>query len=416
MQQSQSISTQSRSSQSIQFSHPVQSSKTPSQYDQPSRPYQYASVQPLQASQSHHVQSHPIQPPQPVQSNPVQPPQSQPKPVQSHPVQSSQFQPQPVQSLPRPVQTCHPPHSQPSDSPTVGTVEILQPGSLSDRIKMFESQSSAPVGPSHQETSSQPCPSPHQPIQVEEIKPLSVSQRKTFLEQQTPSVPPKQSTSPPLIKRSSMEHFEKKNLRNDHPNKLTIPSTAAGQLSLNDVLQKRILQEQSQASQSPPTVTQPPNSSSVVTQFSQQPKPLVVPPTAEGQKSLESILQCRLQQGGQMETMETHSSQQRIVDYKGEEVYQQQVQTAYQSMNTVQKDSTPIISIDDNPDPTPSHLLYTANDGYIVLMNKEEVKSLFLPQSTLPNTGYFNGVLCVYSEQLCFYFFDDVTNEYQFIV
>lgn len=85
-------------------------------------------------------------------------------------------------------------------------------------------------------------------------------------------------------------------------------------------------------------------------------------------------------------------------------------------MNAVQKDSTPIISIDENTDAIPSQLLYTANDGYILLMNKEEVKSLFLPQSTLPNTGYFNGVLCVYSEQFCFYYFDDVTNEYQFIV
>lgn len=376
MQHSQSISTQSRSSQPVQFPRPVQSSKTSSQYDQPSRPLQ-----------------HPL-------AKPVQPSPNQPPPTQS-----------------RQVHLSHPPPSQPKDSPTVGTVEILQPGSLSDRIKMFESQSSAPVGPSHQQTSSQPCPSPspHQPIQVEEIKPLSVSQRKAVLEQQT-LTPPPQSINQPPKHTASIEHFEKKNLRNDHPNKLTVPSTAAGQLSLNDVLQKRMMQEQSRASQKPITVTNTPNSSSIVTQFSQQPKPLVVPPTAEGQKSLESILQRRLQQGGRMETMETHSSQQRIVDYKGEEVYQQQVQTAYQTMNAVQKDSTPIISIDENTDAIPSQLLYTANDGYILLMNKEEVKSLFLPQSTLPNTGYFNGVLCVYSEQFCFYYFDDVTNEYQFIV
>ena len=146
-------------------------------------------------------------------------------------------------------------------------MEVLKPGSLSDRIKMFEAKTcAAPVVPmpetrTYDESAGEdtfvPC--------VEAPKPVSVSQRKAQMEKQIrqnpppkqfpskPAIPSKQDT--PLPPKNNVGQPPSQQTPVKSPGKLSIPSSIPGQLSLEEMLQKKL----AQGARQPPVASSTPN-------------------------------------------------------------------------------------------------------------------------------------------------------------
>ena len=60
--------------------------------------------------------------------------------------------------------------------------------------------------------------------------------------------------------------------------------------------------------------------------------------------------------------------------------------------------------------------LYTASGVFVVELSKEDMKLVFSGDSTLPFNGYSNSVMCIYPDQICFYYYNEASSSYQFIV
>lgn len=459
--------------QSVQpMQRPVQSTQQPvQQIQQRTQPIQQPVQQPVQQPIQRSAQ--PVQPVQPVQPmqrpiHPVQPTQrsvQQPvqQPVQrpAQPVQPTQ-QPHTIQKQVQPTrQPCQQPLSttqtqtqtKQQNTQPVGEVETINPGSLSDRIKMFESkipqksptpkpqprqqmQAKQPIQPPRQmdpipqtpmqsqtslfDSQNKTTPTPsntYQPASDASDPQPSLMERKAFLEKafKNQSAPMPASTSastpaaPVVTTTQNIDHFEKKTEGNAHPNKLKIPATAPGQLSLAEMLQKR------QANGPPSQPTQ----SDTITRYEKAdyhvaPKPLTAPAPAPGQKSLQEIMAQR--------------TETRITDGDSHEVYQQQTQTLSQTILTsaplpeeTTVPSSPTITFEDQnlqamQEPAASQPLYTASGVFIVELSKDDMKLVFSGDSALPFNGYTNAVMCIYPDQICLYYYDESSSSYQFIV
>lgn len=263
---------------------------------------------------------------------------------------------------------------------------------------------------------------------------------------------------------SGVEHFEKKSEGTAHPNKLKMPETAPGQLSLAEMLQKRQMNgAPPPAVNSVPTPAPAPapapvpasNQSTAVMRYEKQerrtePKPLAIPAPIPGQKSLQEIMAQR--------------TEVRFTDEGKGEYFQQQTQTVQQTVQTTipppenpapihsaapaippQSEaypSSPVITFEDkemqeiqeqermrsaqnNPNTqtteetataSPGSPLYTANGVFVVELSKEDMKLVFAGDSTLPFNGYSNSVMCIYPDQICFYYYNEASSSYQFIV
>ena len=328
---------------------------------QSSRPIQ---PNPPVTQSSHSAQSKPA-PPQPAKP-------AYPKPVIT---QSSR----PIQ--PKPAPAMQPP---PKPKPAYGCVEQLNPAPLSDRIKQFEATTN-PVLPTPPPAATA---SSGQDVQgrVEVLHPPPMSERKALFEktmggaQTNPA--PLRTNQPAVEARVTQE-------RSPQPHKLVIPPPAEGQLSLNEMLEKRT---QNQVNPS-------------------QPHKLTIPPPAEGQMSLSEMLEKRavmqsstitMKETRQVSVTQRHNSIPPAPPKGAESPRSPQVLVENDSVEIVPEQET-----------TP---LFTANGVFLAELRKEEVKLAFSSEDPLPFTGYTNVVLCVYADQICFYLFDAVNSRYDFIV
>ena len=329
---------------------------------QSSRPIQ---PNPPVTQSSHSAQSKPA-PPQPAKP-------AYPKPVIT---QSSR----PIQ--PKPAPAMQPP---PKPKPAYGCVEQLNPAPLSDRIKQFEATTNPvlPTPPPAATTSS------GQDVQgrVEVLHPPPMSERRALFEktmggaQTNPA--PMRTNQPAVEARVTQE-------RSPQPHKLVIPPPAEGQLSLNEMLEKRTLSQVNTSS---------------------QPHKLTIPPPAEGQLSLSEMLEKRavmqsstitMKETRQVSVTQRHNSIPPAPPKGAESPRSPQVLIENDSVEIVPEQET-----------TP---LFTANGVFLAELRKEEVKLAFSSEDPLPFTGYTNVVLCVYADQICFYLFDAVNSRYDFIV
>lgn len=329
---------------------------------QSSRPIQ---PNPPVTQSSHSAQSKPA-PPQPAKP-------AYPKPVIT---QSSR----PIQ--PKPAPAMQPP---PKPKPAYGCVEQLNPAPLSDRIKQFEATTNPvlPTPPPAATTSS------GQDVQgrVEVLHPPPMSERRALFEktmggaQTNPA--PMRTNQPAVEARVTQE-------RSPQPHKLVIPPPAEGQLSLNEMLEKRTLSQVNTSS---------------------QPHKLTIPPPAEGQLSLSEMLEKRavmqsstitMKETRQVSVTQRHNSIPPAPPKGAESPRSPQVLVENDSVEIVPEQET-----------TP---LFTANGVFLAELRKEEVKLAFSSEDPLPFTGYTNVVLCVYADQICFYLFDAVNSRYDFIV
>ena len=313
---------------------------------------------------SHSAQSKPA-PPQPAKP-------AYPKPVIT---QSSR----PIQ--PKPAPAMQPP---PKPKPAYGCVEQLNPAPLSDRIKQFEATTN-PVLPTPPPAATA---SSGQDVQgrVEVLHPPPMSERRALFEktmggaQTNPA--PMRTNQPAVEARVTQE-------RSPQPHKLVIPPPAEGQLSLNEMLEKRT---QNQC-------------------ITSQPHKLTIPPPAEGQLSLSEMLEKRavmqsstitMKETRQVSVTQRHNSIPPAPPKGAESPRSPQVLIENDSVEIVPEQET-----------TP---LFTANGVFLAELRKEEVKLAFSSEDPLPFTGYTNVVLCVYADQICFYLFDAVNSRYDFIV
>ena len=329
---------------------------------QSSRPIQ---PNPPVTQSSHSAQSKPA-PPQPAKP-------AYPKPVIT---QSSR----PIQ--PKPAPAMQPP---PKPKPAYGCVEQLNPAPLSDRIKQFEATTN-PVLPTPPPAATA---SSGQDVQgrVEVLHPPPMSERRALFEktmggaQTNPA--PMRTNQPAVEARVTQE-------RSPQPHKLVIPPPAEGQLSLNEMLEKRTLSQVNTSS---------------------QPHKLTIPPPAEGQLSLSEMLEKRavmqsstitMKETRQVSVTQRHNSIPPAPPKGAESPRSPQVLVENDSVEIVPEQET-----------TP---LFTANGVFLAELRKEEVKLAFSSEDPLPFTGYTNVVLCVYADQICFYLFDAVNSRYDFIV
>ena len=410
-----------------------------------------------QPQQTTRPQSIPKPQPQP-QSNSI--PQSQ-----SNSIPQSRSAPQP-QSIPRPQPQYqpHPPlnsRPQPQAPPAVSApVSVSAPAPQRTSVPSQPTDTSFASSSSYsQRTASTPTPQP------------SMKERTAFLERAfgNPSAPstmpsPPISTSTATASSSGLEHFEKKSEGTAHPNKLKMPQTVPGQLSLAEMLQKRQMNGSPHPRLSSTTAittaaassTHP---SSAVTRYEEHekradPKPLMAPTPIPGQKSLQEIMAQR--------------TEMRFTDGENGEIFHQQTQTVQQTVRTSiplsenpvsahlstpsipppsePYPSSPVITFEDkemqemqemqerertrsaqpNPQdtqrseetaPTSSgQPLYTASGVFVVELSKEDMKLVFSGDSALPFNGYSNAVMCIYPDQICFYYYNETSSSYQFIV
>ena len=329
---------------------------------QSSRPIQ---PNPPVTQSSHSAQSKPA-PPQPAKP-------AYPKPVITQPLR-------PIQ--PKPAPAMQPP---PKPKPAYGCVEQLNPAPLSDRIKQFEATTN-PVLPTPPPAATA---SSGQDVQgrVEVLHPPPMSERRALFEktmggaQTNPA--PMRTNQPAVEARVTQE-------RSPQPHKLVIPPPAEGQLSLNEMLEKRTLSQVNTSS---------------------QPHKLTIPPPAEGQLSLSEMLEKRavmqsstitMKETRQVSVTQRHNSIPPAPPKGAESPRSPQVLVENDSVEIVPEQET-----------TP---LFTANGVFLAELRKEEVKLAFSSEDPLPFTGYTNVVLCVYADQICFYLFDAVNSRYDFIV
>ena len=308
----------------------------------------------------------------------------------------------PSQPLPRAAQ-----------EPSFGEVEELNPGSLSDRIKMFESKSKT-------------LPSPPRPQRTERdaFQTTTLNERKSVASAVDPtaqvkveSAPVKVESAPAKVESApaKVEHFEKP--APTQPHKLVVPKTVEGQMSLSEMLEKRAATANSQPPAQPVQPTQPTQPTQALqppqhpppTILHEEPHKLTMPPTVEGQMSLTEMLQKRtVTQAGTVTTQEArHFS---ITQQRNDALPKKREESP----------RSPQVFIEDNAEetlPEPSvQPLFTANGVFLVDMGKEDVKLAFSSENPLPFHGLTNVVMCVYPDQFCFYYYDANYERYDFIV
>ena len=280
-------------------------------------------------------------------------------------------------------------------------MEELNPGSLSDRIKMFESKSKT-------------LPSPPRPQRTERdaLQTTTLNERKSVASAVEPPAQVKVESAPVKV-----EHFEKP--APTQPHKLVVPKTVEGQMSLSEMLQKRAAtansQQPIQSTQpvqpiQPTQPTQPAQPSHPPpTILHEEPHKLTMPPTVEGQMSLTEMLEKRtVTQAGTVTTQEArHFS---ITQQRNDAPPKKREESP----------RSPQVLIEDNTEetlPEPSvQPLFTAIGVFLVDMGKEDVKLAFSSENPLPFRGLTNVVMCVYPDQFCFYYYDASYERYDFIV
>ena len=305
-------------------------------------------------------------------------------------------------------------------------MEELNPGSLSDRIKMFESKSKTlPLPPRPQRT------------ERDAFQTTTLNERKSVASAVDPtaqvkvesapvkveSAPAKVESAPAKVESApaKVEHFEKP--APTQPHKLVVPKTVEGQMSLSEMLQKRAATANSQppvqlVQPTQPTQPTQPSQPTQALQPPQHPPPtilheephkLTMPPTVEGQMSLTEMLQKRtVTQAGTVTTQEArHFS---ITQQRNDALPKKREESP----------RSPQVFIEDNAEetlPEPSvQPLFTANGVFLVDMGKEDVKLAFSSENPLPFHGLTNVVMCVYPDQFCFYYYDANYERYDFIV
>lgn len=505
---------------SVQQPRPVQQPKQVQQPRQVQQPVQHTIQQPIQQSrpvqqpvqqrqvqQSKQVQQSRMVQQSVQQSRPIQQPRQVQQPIQQPIQQANRYQkpqqavqqprqtPQQtqLQSQPKPIQQSTPLQSQkPAQQqkpviqrpPEDGKVEVLDPGSLSDRIRMFEAKSTSippsipmPETRTYTETASEDTFVPD----IEVPEPMTVSQRKAALEkqmapsaskplpkapQQRQSVPvpiQQQQRSQPIIqqqcqstpisqqqRQQSPSSVSKPALPPQHqPGKLSIPATIPGQLSLEEMLEKKkreglrertppvqpqepVVQPQSVQSNSQPVQpslqpiqslqqpqTQQFQSQQIVTHSSSQPGKLTIPPSVPGQLSLEQMLLKKQTQGLQpssmtMERQEYHeTTQSTTTSFVTQQQYVQQ-------SASVEVTDNPVITFEDKEmqdmQEPECQSLYTANGVFVSLLCKEDMKMVFSSDAVLSLSGFSDAVVCVYSTQICIYQYSEEIKDYQLIV
>lgn len=284
-------------------------------------------------------------------------------------------------------------------------MEELNPGSLSDRIKMFESKSKTLPSP--------PCP---QRTERDALQTTTLNERKSVASAVDPPAQVKVESAPVKV-----EHFEKP--PPTQPHKLVVPKTVEGQMSLSEMLQKRAATANSQppvqlVQPTQPTQPTQPSQPTQALQPPQHPPPtilheephkLTMPPTVEGQMSLTEMLQKRtVTQAGTVTTQEArHFS---ITQQRNDALPKKREESP----------RSPQVFIEDNAEetlPEPSvQPLFTANGVFLVDMGKEDVKLAFSSENPLPFHGLTNVVMCVYPDQFCFYYYEASYERYDFIV
>lgn len=287
-------------------------------------------------------------------------------------------------------------------------MEELNPGSLSDRIKMFESKSKT-------------LPSPPRPQRTERdaLQTTTLNERKSVASTVDPPAQVKVETTQVKVESApaKVEHFEKP--PPTQPHKLVVPKTVEGQMSLSEMLQKRAAtansQQPIQSTQpvqpiQPIQPTQPAQPSHPPpTILHEEPHKLTMPPTVEGQMSLTEMLEKRtVTQAGTVTTQEArHFS---ITQQRNDAPPKKREESP----------RSPQVLIEDNTEetlPEPSvQPLFTANGVFLVDMGKEDVKLAFSSENPLPFHGLTNVVMCVYPDQFCFYYYDASYERYDFIV
>ena len=289
-------------------------------------------------------------------------------------------------------------------------MEELNPGSLSDRIKMFESKSKT-------------LPSPPHPQRTERdaFQTTTLNERKSVASAVDPtaqvkveSAPAKVESAPAKVESApaKVEHFEKP--APTQPHKLVVPKTVEGQMSLSEMLEKRAATANSQPPAQPVQPTQPtqplqPPQHPPPTILHEEPHKLTMPPTVEGQMSLTEMLQKRtVTQAGTVTTQEArHFS---ITQQRNDAPPKKREESP----------RSPQVLIEDNAEETLSEPsvqpLFTANGVFLVDMGKEDVKLAFSSENPLPFHGLTNVVMCVYPDQFCFYYYDASYERYDFIV
>ena len=428
----------------------------------------------------------PVQQPvnQPV-NQPVQLPVRQPvNPPIQHPTQQPLRKPsqpsiqpknQPVQPLPshpvNPSQTTHPAPSQPRQSPT-GTVEELKPGSLSDRIKMFEAKTcAAPVIPmpetrTYDESAGEDTFVPS----VEVPKPVSIAQRKAQLEKQVsqnpspskPAIPCKQQQVPQPPQRAN-QSVQPQQAQTKPPGKLSIPSSVPGQLSLEEMLQKKLAQGARQppvASSDPVSQPSLPNrpspaepamsykksqstyqESQLAKQSLPQPLPPVQPFSSQLAQSTKSSHQEELQQPqrpqphhalvipppvpGQLSLEEMLQKKQSHIVTTMHEEYQESTQSTTVNYVTPQPPSTqppvepsrPVITFTDRAlQDSTNECLFTTSGVLLAILTKEDVKKVFASDAPLAISGTSDAIVCIYKDQTCVYHYSPESKDYQLLV
>ena len=299
-------------------------------------------------------------------------------------------------------------------------MEELNPGSLSDRIKMFESKSKT-------------LPSPPRPQRTERdaFQTTTLNERKSVASAVEPpaqvkvesapvkveSAPVKVESAPVRVESApvKVEHFEKP--APTQPHKLVVPKTVEGQMSLSEMLEKRAATANSQPPAQPVQPTQPtqptqplqPPQHPPPTILHEEPHKLTMPPTVEGQMSLTEMLQKRtVTQAGTVTTQEAHHFS--ITQQRNDAPPKKREESP----------RSPQVFIEDNAEetlPEPSvQPLFTANGVFLVDMGKKDVKLAFSSENPLPFHGLTNVVMCVYPDQFCFYYYDASYERYDFIV
>ena len=444
--------------QSTQYQSGVQSNqsqRTPSFSQQPIQTLQTSGIQQqVRISQN---QSNGIQQQQQVFQQKQQPIHQQ----SIYQNQSNGNQQQQQQPIPQNRSNGIQKQQQPS---TIGKVEVINPGSLSDRIRMFENKSTVPNPPivseqpvgkekSQNITRNRVNETMEQPEQrakmrewnsngQEQMNNISTS---TPLPPTKPSLPIKPSVTNKAVINQPPQIVQKT------PGKISIPKSTPGQLSLDEMLKKKQqqgvkydcsfsdqpkqtqIQEQQQPIPSPVnlqvTVDQRnqrnqrnQSESSIITTTQSTPGKLSIPQSIPGQLSLDEMLQKKQQQQHtfHMERTECHTIntsngtvtqqhiQQEHCEEKKEECIYQNNQTP-SSMPTEQTNEY-------TPPSSSNQCEYEVANAFLAMLTKDDMKRVFSTDSPLMVNGTANVIVSVFPMQLCVYEYSAQTQSYQLLV
>jgi activating signal cointegrator 1 complex subunit 2 len=351
-------------------------------------------------------------------------------------------------------------------------VEELKPGSLSDRIKMFEAKTcAAPVIPmpetrTYDESAGEDTFVPS----VEVPKPVSIAQRKAQLEKQVsqnpspskPAIPCKQQQVPQPPQRAN-QSVQPQQAQTKPPGKLSIPSSVPGQLSLEEMLQKKLAQGARQppvASSDPVSQPSLPNrpspaepamsykksqstyqESQLAKQSLPQPLPPVQPFSSQLAQSTKSSHQEELQQPqrpqphhalvipppvpGQLSLEEMLQKKQSHIVTTMHEEYQESTQSTTVNYVTPQPPSTqppvepsrPVITFTDRAlQDSTNECLFTTSGVLLAILTKEDVKKVFASDAPLAISGTSDAIVCIYKDQTCVYHYSPESKDYQLLV